>query len=278
MKRTLVLIIAVIMLGSMVLPGIAEQVNAADEQLAFEVLRNGSMNRDVRVLQFKLKELGYRIGNLDGIFGPRTEKALKDLQGELGLDQTGVIASQEEYDRILNAVKGDGVNMVWDGRFQNRDAYWENWGNPTVCEIVELYGQNWMHLVSSGTHWEGLMQDSKLRSAEDNRIELAAGQAYTLSFRAFAAGQSVGKAFTCGIHNVSLEEGKNREQYWTRNPELVLTAEPTLYRFTFTPTVDGCFRIMIGQGLEEAIEAFYTDIKIEAGDIATEWSEAPEMK
>lgn len=172
------------------------------------MLRNGvwAGNANVKILQAKLVELGFLRGRADGIFGPGTEKALKDLQKALGWEQTGEVKTEDELNTIQSLTSGDGTNMVWDGRFQNREAYWSNWGNPTTCEIIEIDGQNWMHLVSSGTHWEGLCQDISRRSGDNEKTELVAGQQYTLSFKAFAADNSVGKSFACGIHNVSLED------------------------------------------------------------------------
>ena len=45
---------------------------------------------DVAALQERLLELGFDAGRVDGVFGPRTERALKSLQREYGLRSDGV--------------------------------------------------------------------------------------------------------------------------------------------------------------------------------------------
>ena len=42
-------------------------------------LRRGSRGEDVRFLQQRLKELGHDPGPIDGVFGSRTEQAVKDF-------------------------------------------------------------------------------------------------------------------------------------------------------------------------------------------------------
>jgi len=44
---------------------------------------------DVRQLQERLLEMGYDVGRADGVFGPRTEKALAQFQREIGLVPDG---------------------------------------------------------------------------------------------------------------------------------------------------------------------------------------------
>ncbi len=46
--------------------------------------------RDVRDLQFKLVNLGFNPGPIDGVFGPKTEKALKEFQRSAGLIVDGI--------------------------------------------------------------------------------------------------------------------------------------------------------------------------------------------
>ena len=58
-----------------------------------EILRYGtSDHQDVRVLQLKLRELGYRVG-VDGYFGITTLAAVKAFQTAHGLPATGVVAN-----------------------------------------------------------------------------------------------------------------------------------------------------------------------------------------
>jgi len=55
---------------------------------------------DVADLQVRLARLGFNTGRIDGIFGPNTERALKDFQNNTGLDPTGVL-SRAVYDELL---------------------------------------------------------------------------------------------------------------------------------------------------------------------------------
>lgn len=55
-----------------------------------EVLRPGSRGAMVRALQTALKAAGHDPGTIDGVFGPRTEAALKAYQSATGIPSTGV--------------------------------------------------------------------------------------------------------------------------------------------------------------------------------------------
>jgi zinc D-Ala-D-Ala carboxypeptidase len=58
------------------------------------LLRSGSAGSDVRFLQQELKNLGYDPGTVDGIFGPRTERAVKNFQADQGLVVDGKVGKQ----------------------------------------------------------------------------------------------------------------------------------------------------------------------------------------
>lgn len=54
------------------------------------MLRNGSRGDEVKELQEALTKLGFDTGVADGIFGPNTEKAVKQCQALFGLDADGI--------------------------------------------------------------------------------------------------------------------------------------------------------------------------------------------
>lgn len=56
-----------------------------------ENLKNGSKSVLVGIVQFKLKTAGYTVGNIDGIFGTKTENAIKNFQSKNGLLVDGVV-------------------------------------------------------------------------------------------------------------------------------------------------------------------------------------------
>lgn len=54
-----------------------------------EVLKKGDKGAEVKELQQALKNKGYDVGGVDGIFGLKTEIALKAFQKQLGVAETG---------------------------------------------------------------------------------------------------------------------------------------------------------------------------------------------
>ncbi len=58
------------------------------------LLKKGSQNQKVRLLQERLGKLGYNPGPADGIFGPKTERAVLDFQREKGLSMDGVVGAE----------------------------------------------------------------------------------------------------------------------------------------------------------------------------------------
>ncbi|MBQ7978104.1 MAG: peptidoglycan-binding protein [Clostridia bacterium] len=63
----------------------------------FPVLRVGSRGNFVRYLQFKLKILGYAVGNVDGVFGQNTASAVRAFQQANGLDADGIVGRRTWY-------------------------------------------------------------------------------------------------------------------------------------------------------------------------------------
>lgn len=57
-------------------------------------LRRGSTGQEVRTLQQFLKQQGYDPGPADGIFGPRTQRAVEAYQRERGLTPDGIVGPQ----------------------------------------------------------------------------------------------------------------------------------------------------------------------------------------
>ncbi len=59
-----------------------------------EALRSGSRGEAVGALQKKLLGQGINPGPVDGIFGPKTEEALRRFQEREGLDVDGIAGSK----------------------------------------------------------------------------------------------------------------------------------------------------------------------------------------
>ena len=58
---------------------------------ASPTLKNGSVGQTVTVLQKKLQELGYRITEVDGVFGGETAKAVTAFQKDNKITATGIV-------------------------------------------------------------------------------------------------------------------------------------------------------------------------------------------
>lgn len=70
------------------------------------LLRRGTRGEPVKALQRRLAELGIDPGPLDGIFGPRTEAAVRAFQRREGIEVDGIVGPQT-WDRLGIEVEGD---------------------------------------------------------------------------------------------------------------------------------------------------------------------------
>ena len=75
--------------------------------LAGAVISSGSQGEAVRLLQVRLKELGYYTGTPDSVCGSATMKAIKAFQKKMGLSQTGKADGATQ-----TALYGDGALSV----------------------------------------------------------------------------------------------------------------------------------------------------------------------
>lgn len=68
--------------------------------LELDMLRNGSRGNQVRTVQRLLIVQGYAPGVADGIFGARTESAVKEFQRRNGLTSDGIVGKQT-WDKLI---------------------------------------------------------------------------------------------------------------------------------------------------------------------------------
>ncbi len=79
------------------------------------MLRNGSSGEAVEALQQKLAGKGFDPGAADGIFGPRTEAALRQYQESIGLDVDGIAGPKTLFTLGISAADADeGVEAAAD--------------------------------------------------------------------------------------------------------------------------------------------------------------------
>ena len=83
-RRRLVLSLAVLFAVNIAVITFFQSAEAA-------VYRQGSTGDAVRTIQTKLKNWGYFSGTIDGIYGPKTEEAVKYFQRKNGLTADGVV-------------------------------------------------------------------------------------------------------------------------------------------------------------------------------------------
>lgn len=67
------------------------------------ILHRGMRGNDVKELQTKLQSLGYEVGPIDGIFGPLTEKAVKQFQKDNRIKVDGIVGPQT-YDMLAKLI------------------------------------------------------------------------------------------------------------------------------------------------------------------------------
>lgn len=63
------------------------------------ILYQGTAGEDVAELQRRLESLGYAVGPIDGIFGPKTKEAVMKFQRDHGLVVDGIVG-EETYDML----------------------------------------------------------------------------------------------------------------------------------------------------------------------------------
>lgn len=105
--------------------------------VAFAAFERGDEGQEVLSIQKRLVELHYTISNLDGDFGPETEKAVKKFQADTGLDVDGVIGPAT-YKALMNKEMPPNRN---DAKLRNilRAAY-SVIGTPYVFGGTTPYG------------------------------------------------------------------------------------------------------------------------------------------
>lgn len=110
------------------------EVRAGDDNYAQPTLRNGSRGEAVKALQDTLNKLGYNAGELDGIFGSKTESAVKAFQRDKKLAQDGIVGplTRAALDKAVKALKPDTSSII------SRLIQVENQAKQILTEIQEI--------------------------------------------------------------------------------------------------------------------------------------------
>ena len=91
-----------------------KEVRDGDDKYAQPTLRRGSRGETVKALQDALNKLGYKAGEVDGIFGPKTESAVKAFQKANKLVQDGIVGplTWAALDKAIKALKPDTGSVI----------------------------------------------------------------------------------------------------------------------------------------------------------------------
>ena len=96
-------------------------------------LRKGSKGSEVKELQQALKNKGYDVGVVDGIFGTKTEVALKEFQKQLGVTADGVLGPWVASKLLTKTSVGKIITIT--AGHNNKDPGAVN-GKRTEADIV----------------------------------------------------------------------------------------------------------------------------------------------
>ncbi len=121
------------------------------------ILRSGSVGPQVEYLQSLLNRLGFTVGRVDGIFGPRTERAVRRFQEKNSLTVDGVVGPNtwnalHPYMRgyINYKVQGGDTFYLLAKRYGTSVSAIEA-ANPTADPMNLQIGQNLIIPISAAT-------------------------------------------------------------------------------------------------------------------------------
>ena len=114
-RKKLILALAVIFALNIFIIALAQAASA-------DLFKKGSSGDTVREIQTRLKNWGYYFGEVDGIFGSQTEKAVKYFQQKNGLDVDGHVGNQT-LAALGIPVSGSSGGGGGGGQDQSGDLY-----------------------------------------------------------------------------------------------------------------------------------------------------------
>ena len=183
----------------------------------------------------------------------------------------GNISSKIWQQDITMAVTGleiGGRNLLRNSNFakgnSTASSYWSNWGSPAVREYVTINNKKWCHIKGSGVAYQGICQNTGVNNIYKNT-------GYVVSVRVKGAKDRQG--FCIGIHWINSSNTIIKQQwknYSVNNTESVVTL------MLQAPEDVHHFNIMLGFNSKDQYEVYFTDVKLEKGTKATDWTPAPE--
>lgn len=143
MKKTIILrtVCAVLIIAAIAVPIIAFGGGKASETEESAVLKIGSSGTQVRTLQTKLNNWGYDAGTVDGIFGSKTQAAVKRFQQKNGLVADGIVGSKTAAALGMTLTSSSSSNSS----YSSQDVYL-----LAKCIHAEARGEPYMGQVAVG--------------------------------------------------------------------------------------------------------------------------------
>lgn len=111
--------------------------NNSDSTVEYVLSKLGSRGDEVRRIQRKLKQLGYYTGNIDGIYGKNTQKAVISFQRNCGLTADGIAGPKT----LLYL----GLGSSYTSGYSSNDKY-------LLAKVIEgeARGENYIGQVAVG--------------------------------------------------------------------------------------------------------------------------------
>lgn len=161
----------------------------------------------------------------------------------------------------LDGLEIGGRNLIPNSSFLNGLTGWNNWGTATRV-VITNGSRKFVKLFDGGT--------SNYRGVYRGNIVAESNTTYTISFIAYA---------TNGRGNIGFHQKLGSNTIVTQNWYVfALTNTPKKYSFTFKTTsseIDN-FSLMVGGENGKPFEVYYSELQLEKGNKATDWTPAPE--
>lgn len=199
----------------------------------------------------------------------QTFNDLTDTVSEHTRNITTLTTTTQQMTQKIDNISVGGRNLIWDSTWKSTNERWSDWGaaGTTTREIVEIDGKRWLHVASSA-QYQGWQQAPNKRNGSG---ELVAGEEVTLSFVARAASPT--SVSVVGFHWLKYD-GKIVSQSWNA---WTIPVEATRFKRTYTvPSEATGFNVMVGSNIAADVELWVADLKLEKGNVATDWTPAPE--
>lgn len=166
----------------------------------------------------------------------------------------------------IKGVDVGGRNLIRNGAFKNDRNHWTDWGKPATRELITLNNKIWAHIIGNKQKFQGFNQWTESDSIKtgDN-----------ITFSARIKGNAPNQKFTIGIH--WMDSSNNIiEQTWH---EFTVGITDYVYTWTTTALGNNCSKLNLMVGVSDVLTAYnvyFTELKLEKGNIATDWTPAPE--